>query len=176
MIKLTFAVLALTLAVSTPASADELQPVERVDLARYAGAWYEIASKPTFFQKGCVCTRQVLTARADGQLDVYNSCNKKTPQGKLRDIRGTAENVDPSSNAKFKVDFGFPWKGDYWIIGLAEDYSWAVVSDPGNTTLYILSKTPTLSQAAYDQAVASAAKQKDTSVLAKTRQADCTYP
>lgn len=168
-------ILTLVFSLFSLASA-ELKTVDYVDLSQYAGTWYQIARKPVIFEAGCVCSRQVLTPREDGLIEVYNSCNANSPNGKLRDIRGTAENIDTKTNAKFKVDFNRGFKGDYWIIGLADDYSWAVVSDPRNVSLYILAKTPTLSDEQYADAVAAAAKQRDTDVLRLTQQNGCTYP
>jgi apolipoprotein D and lipocalin family protein len=59
--------------------------------------------------------------------------------------------VDERSFAKLKVRFAPSWLswvpvvwGDYWIIGLAPDYSWAVVGDPGRKYLWILARTPRL--------------------------------
>lgn len=153
-----------------------LKTVDYVELSRYAGNWYQIARKPVLFEAGCVCSRQVLTPRSDGKVGVRNTCNFNDVNGRLIGIEGTAENVDAQSNAKFKVDFGLPFKGDYWIIGLADDYSWAIVTDPDNTTLYVLSKTPEMSDEKYNEAVSSAAKQRDVSVLKKTLQSGCSYP
>ncbi|MEO0336532.1 MAG: lipocalin family protein, partial [Pseudomonadota bacterium] len=103
-----------------------LETVEFVDLEKYAGAWYEMASNPQFFTPtDCMCTRQVLSPGEDGLIDVYNSCRRGEPDGEIRDIEGTARPLD-NSNSKLEVDFGLPFKGSYWVIGLAEDYSWAV--------------------------------------------------
>lgn len=155
---------------------DDLKTVDYVDLNQYAGTWYQIARKPVIFEAGCVCSRQVLTPTEDGKIAVYNTCNRQSTQGKLASISGEATIADTKSNAKLKVDFGLPFKGDYWIIGLAADYSWAVVSDPRNVSLYVLSKTPTLSEDAYQKAVEVAAEQRDVSVLTRTLQKGCVYP
>jgi apolipoprotein D and lipocalin family protein len=154
----------------------QLKTVPYVDPARYIGDWYQIAYNPLPFESGCVCSRQQLGLRPDGLLSVYNSCNDKTPQGPLREIWGTAEDVDPATHSKFLVDFGFPRKGDYWIIGLDTNYQYAVVTDPAGRSLYILSKTPTLSVEQYNEAVTSAAEQVDTTKLQQTLQQGCTYP
>jgi apolipoprotein D and lipocalin family protein len=154
-----------------------LETVPFVDVSRYLGTWYQIARNPLFFEQGCVCSRQVLSGpNKAGQVDVYNSCNINSPDGILREIRGTATNEDSTSNAKFKVDFNLPNKGDYWIIGLEENYQFAVVSDPSRKSLYILSKTPTLDPALYQQALDQVKDKIDTSMLLTTMQSGCTYP
>jgi apolipoprotein D and lipocalin family protein len=152
----------------------QLRTVPYVDVARYLGAWYQISRIPLPFEGNCVCSRQVLSL-GEGRVDVYNSCNEPTT-GELREIRGFATNDDTTTNARFTVDFGLPRLGQYWIIGLGEDYQYAVVSEPSLSSLYILSKTPTLSEELYEEAVALAAEQMDTSRLVMTPQMGCVYP
>ncbi len=153
-----------------------LQTVPYVDPAQYLGTWYQIARNPLFFERGCVCSRQVLSAEASGQIGIYNTCNDQTPTGRLQEILGTAVNDDPATNARFTVDFGLPNKGQYWIIALDPQYRYAVVSDPSLKSLYILSKTPDLAAGLYDEAVKQAAAQVNTSQLQKTLQMGCNYP
>lgn len=50
------------------------QVVSYVELNRYTGLWYEIASNPTAFEVGCVGTTAQYTARPDGIIDVENQC------------------------------------------------------------------------------------------------------
>lgn len=154
----------------------ELQTVDYVDVSKYLGTWYQIARNPLFFEGNCACSRQVLSTTSDSKIQVYNSCNDVTVTGPLREISGFATNEDPMSNSKFKVDFGLPKKGDYWIIGLGTNYEYAVVSDPSRRSLYILSKTPTLDPILFNEALAKASSQLDTSKLIMTIQQQCQYP
>ena len=155
----------------------EMTTVPYVDVNRYLGTWYQIARKPIFFENGCVCSRQVLSLQQDGTIGVYNSCRNETVDGDLRDIRGFATVDNPGENSRLTVDFGLPFKGRYWIIGLdTVNYAYAVVSDPNENTLYILSKTPQLESELYSAAVAAAALVTDTSRLELTTQAGCSYP
>jgi len=154
----------------------ELQTVPSVDLTQYVGRWYQIARNPLVFEGDCYCSQQTLTAQADGRVGVFNSCNKGSVQGTLDTISGFATSLDTTSNAKFEVDFGFPFKGQYWIIALDNQYRFAVVSEPTERALYILSKTPFLEQALIDEALLLASQQVDTSKLIFTVQQDCTYP
>lgn len=162
---------------SAAAQADDLKTVPSVDLAQYLGTWYQISRNVLFFEQDCsACSRQVLAALPDGTASVWNTCNQDTPAGKLITIKGTATSENPVTHAEFTIDFGLPHKGQYWIIGLAPDYHWAIVSDPSKKSLYILSKTPTLDAASYQAAVAEAATQLDTTQLQLTNQTGCTYP
>ena len=156
----------------------EIKTVPYVDLSRYVGDWYQISHIPMWFEGGnCSCARQRLTPSASGDsVDVFNSCNDGGPNGNLRTISGKAFVDDKQTNAKLTVDFNLPFKGTYWIIGLDAQYRYAVVTDEGGGSLYILSKTPRLSDALFKEALATAARQLDTSKLVLTEQKGCRYP
>ena len=142
-------------------AAAPLRTVERVDIGRYLGDWFEVARFPNRFQRQCVGgVRASYGARADGRIDVVTRC--RTERGE-DEARGVARIVDPRSNARLKVRFAPGWLswlpkvwGDYWIIGLADDYSWAVVGSPDRQYLWIVSRTPELGAAAFDRARAIA--------------------
>jgi apolipoprotein D and lipocalin family protein len=125
-----------------------LTSVQHVDLARYTGTWYEIAKIPNRFQKQCGSnTTATYILRPDGRLDVVNRCRKK--DGEMVEARGLAKVVDLQTNAKLKVSFvSFlgvrPFWGDYWILGLDENYQWVIVGSPGRKYGWILSRTPKL--------------------------------
>lgn len=126
-----------------------LETVAKVDLERYAGTWYEIASFPQSFQAGCTATVATYTARPDGEIDVLNSCRKDSLDGKEKSASGRARVTDRSTNARLEVSFFGPFWGDYWVIDLAEDYSFAVVGHPGRDYLWILSRTPTMDEGTF---------------------------
>jgi len=115
---------------------------DAVDLQKYAGKWYEIASYPMSFQKDCYCVTADYSITDKGYVKVYNSCRKGGVNGKKKDITGKAFPVEGTNNVKLKVQFFWPFKADYWVIDKAEDYSWAVVSGPNRKYLWILSRTP----------------------------------
>ena len=131
----------------------ELQTVPHVDVKKYAGKWYEIASFPQIFQRGCHCTTAEYTMTDKGYLIVENRCNRDSINGKQSYIKGKAFVEQNSGNAKLKVQFFFPFKAKYWIIDLADDYSYAVVSHPNRKYLWILSRTPKMSDAVYQQII-----------------------
>jgi apolipoprotein D and lipocalin family protein len=128
-----------------------LQTVPYVDLKKYSGKWYEIASYPQLFEKGCHCTTAEYTLSEKGYVIVENRCNRDSVKGKHSYIKGKAFVEKNSGNAKLKVQFFWPFKGKYWIIDLADDYSYAVVSHPNKKYLWILSRTPKMNDAVYQQ-------------------------
>jgi apolipoprotein D and lipocalin family protein len=143
-----------------------LATVSSVDLAKYMGRWFEIASFPQKFQKGCHCTTADYSMTDKGYVRVVNTCRKDAADGKVKTASGKAFVVEGSGNAKLKVQFFWPFRGDYWIIDLAEDYSYAVVGDPSRKYLWILARTPKLDEALYKEIVARiAAKDFDVAKL-----------
>ena len=130
-------------------SGPPLRTVDRVDLQRYLGKWFEIATIPMSFQKGCVGVTATYTARPDGAIGVVNRCRKLTLDGKERSISGKAWVVDARTNAKLKVRFFWPFSGSYWIIELDPEYRFAVVGHPSRDYLWILSRRPQMDEALY---------------------------
>jgi len=154
---------ALVVAMLAAAESPAVNTVAQVDLDRYQGTWFELARFPNRFQKQCEGdVRATYAKRSDGRLDVTNEC--RTHDG-MTTAAGIGRVVDATTNAKLKVRFApaalsflpFVW-GDYWIIGLASDYKWAVVGSPDREYLWILSRTPALSAEDLERARAAAAE------------------
>ncbi len=139
------------------------ETVTYVDINRYAGLWYEIAKIPNRFQRHCVeGTTAQYNLREDGRISVLNSCIEA--DGSRDEADGVAKIVDKKSNAKLKVSFfsilGIrPFWGDYWIIGLDEDYQYAVIGTSNRKYGWILSRSPELSEAHLDEAFSILVKQ-----------------
>jgi len=146
----TVIVLLVSCATGGPASAP-LAVVPQVDLGRYLGMWYEIASFPQRFQKGCSDSRADYRLRDDGRIEVLNSCVRN---GKVDTAKGKAWVVDKDTNAKLKVSFFWPFRGDYWIIELGKEYEYAVVSAPNMQYLWVLARSPKMDEVQYAGIVA----------------------
>jgi apolipoprotein D and lipocalin family protein len=133
--------------------------VPRVDLARYAGDWYEIAKYPNRFQRGCDGATATYTLRPDGRVDVVNRCTEDGPERRERTVRGVAKVVDPATGAKLSVTFFWPFSGDYWILGLGDDYGYAVVGSPDRRFLWILSRNPEMPEALWGRVLEEVRRQ-----------------
>jgi apolipoprotein D and lipocalin family protein len=165
--------LSLLLAGVALAAADKppVQTVPDVDLKRYAGVWHEIARYPNWFQKKCASdVTATYTLRPDGKITVLNQC--RTADGNIKKATGTAKLADKDGpNSKLKVTFFWPFYGDYWIIALDPEYRWVLVGAPGRDYLWVLSRTPQLSDDVYAQILEKAKAQGfDVGKLVKTRQ------
>lgn len=131
-----------------------VQTVPAVDIERYMGTWYQIAAYETSFNKGLVGVTAEYTLLADGSVQVYNKGYQDTLDGPPDEILGNAVVVDEQTRSRLKVTFpgvpNFPW-ANYLIVVLdAEQYQYAVVSDPLRYTLFVLSRTPQLDGATYE--------------------------
>ena len=129
--------------------------VKYVDLKKYVGLWYEVAKIPNSFQDQCIKnTTAKYTLTEDGEIKVTNSCIDE--DGEVDDASGVVRVVDKKSNAKLEVSFvsflGWrPFWGDYWIIGLDENYQWAIVGTPNRKYGWVLSRTPNLDNTTLDK-------------------------
>jgi apolipoprotein D and lipocalin family protein len=148
----TISIIIILLASCASPQNNDLPPlttVDQVDLNRYAGLWYEIAKIPNSFQDQCAYgTTAEYKIDEDNDIIVINSCYDE--KGKIDVAEGLAKVVDKNSNAKLEVSFfsilGIrPFWGDYWIIGLDEDYQWAIVGTPSRKYGWVLGRTQSLS-------------------------------
>lgn len=130
------------------ASLPPLKTVDHVDLSRYVGQWYEIARYPNNFQKGCLGGAARYSLRPDGEIEVLNSC-RDAETGDTRQAKGRAWLVDRTSNAKLKVSFFWPFRGDYWIIDLGKEYEYAVIGTPNRKYFWILARKSTMDDAQF---------------------------
>ncbi len=159
-------------------SQQPLEVVPSVDLSRYAGTWYEIARLPFKYQSQCVGNvTATYVLLDDGTIKVVNRCRKQNRE--VDEAVGLAKLAsDGGPNTKLKVRFApailsflpFVW-GDYWIIDLASDYSYAVVGEPNRKYLWVLSRTPVMGEITL-QGILDRAKQKgyDLTSLIRTEQ------
>lgn len=136
------------------APAAPLATVAGVDLARYAGRWYEVASLPNRFQAQCVADTQAQYRASGDDIEVINRCRRA--DGSVEAVTGVAKVVAGSANAQLRVSFFWPFYGDYWVLALAPDYRWALVGEPSRQFGWVLSRTPQLAPADLEAALARA--------------------
>jgi len=120
----------------------DLKTVATVDIEKYKGTWYEIARFEHFFEKGCKNVTATYELKSDGDIKVINRCTN-IKDNEQKEATGVAYAVD-ETNSKLKVSFFRPFYGDYYILDLADDYSYALVGSPSRELLWILSRTKTI--------------------------------
>ena len=132
-------------AVAGCGSEPSLDVAPHVDLSRFQGKWYEIASLPRTTQVDCYGTTAFYSPASDGSYSFVNQCNVASTNGPLRTVTMKATVPDQAVPAKLAVDVG-GYSGDYWILDVGSNYEYAVVGHPTRLYLWILSRTPTLDQ------------------------------
>lgn len=147
---------------STVSAVPVLEPIAEVDLKRYSGTWYQVALYPNRFQAHCVRdTTATYRGLPDGNVEVLNRCRKA--DGDLDEALGLARPLGQVADgvlrpARLQVSFLPTWLrwaqaignwgwGAYWVIQLAPDYRYAVVSEGEREYLWVLSRTPALAAA-----------------------------
>ena len=129
--------------------------VASVDLEQYAGTWYEIGRLPMYFQRNCARdVTATYTAKTDGSgIVVTNKCMDKDGSGIVAE--GMAKPVD-STGSKLKVTFLPSWirwlpvgRADYWVLARDANYQTALVGTPDNDYLWLLARSPNITQQTY---------------------------
>jgi len=156
---------------------EPLRVVPSVELPRYAGRWYEVARLPNRFEEKCAGdVTAEYTLKGGDRIKVVNRCRKR--DGRMTEAVGEAKLADRKGpNSRLKVRFApsflsvlpFVW-GDYQIIELAPDYTYAVVGAPDRKYLWFLSRTPHMDEATYQRlSEAARAQGFDVSRLIRTK-------
>lgn len=130
-----------------------LHTVEKVELDKYLGVWYEVARKPMYFQNKC--DRDVsatYTLNENGNIGVDNRCYSK--DGQLNESVGEAFIQNAPFNTKLKVSFlpeSVRWlpvgRGDYWVLKIDDAYQTVLVGEPRRRYLWVLSRSAQPDQA-----------------------------
>ncbi len=121
-----------------------LQTVQKVDINRYLGTWYEIARYEHFFEKDCKNVSANYSMLDEQTIKVVNRCTNMLTNEKKEAI-GRAYATD-YTNSKLKVSFFRPFYGDYWVMILDKNYDYVVVGTPSREYLWILCRKPILDE------------------------------
>lgn len=131
-------------------NSQKLTVVPAVDLNRYTGTWYEIARLPNSFERKLKCITATYTLRANGKIGVVNKGHLISDPEKVKSAKGVARIPDKNNPSKLKVQFFWPFSGDYWILELDDNYKWVLVGEPSLKYLWILSREKNLDEATYE--------------------------
>jgi apolipoprotein D and lipocalin family protein len=146
--------------------------VSNVDIGRYLGKWYEIARFPHRFEKDLVGVTANYVKRGDGKIDVINAGYDKTLEGEYKQARGKAKIPDKNDASKLKVSFFLFFYADYYILELdTVNYQYSLVGSKSDKYLWILSRTPMMTDGNYTMLVEKAKDRGyDVSKLIKVEQ------
>ncbi len=149
---------------------DGLSPVGGFEPERYLGKWYEIARLDHSFERNMTNVSATYTRGENGDIRVYNR-GFNTENQEWKDIEGKARFLGEETTGSLKVSFFGPFYGGYHIIELdQEDYTYAMVTGPTRSYLWILSRTREIDTALYAELVSVADRWGfDTSQLIKVQ-------
>lgn len=120
--------------------------VEAIDLDRFMGKWFVIASRATFLEEGAhnaIEEYQIAKKDPEGlhEIAISFNFNEDRFDGDVESIPQKGWIYNPKTNAHWKVSPFWPLKFDYLIIGIADDYSWTAVGVPNQAYLWIMART-----------------------------------
>ncbi len=121
-----------------------IEPVTDFDQERYLGTWYEIARLDHSFERGLSEVTATYRANPDGSIAVLNR-GFDQEEARWREAEGVARFVDSSTVAHLKVSFFGPFYGSYIVFELGENYEHAFVSGFNREYLWLLSRSPEVS-------------------------------
>jgi apolipoprotein D and lipocalin family protein len=126
-----------------------IKTVEYVDLNRFMGDWYVIANIPTFIEKDAYNAIESYRLEEDGTVATTFKFNKGGPDGTLKKYNPRGYIRDEASNAVWGMQFIWPFKSEYRIIYLSEDYSTTVIGRSKRDYVWVMAREPKISDGEY---------------------------
>jgi apolipoprotein D and lipocalin family protein len=127
-----------------------IKPVASIDLPRFMGKWYVIASIPTRFEKDAYNAVETYKLKADGNVDTTFRFRDGAFDTPVKSIHSTGYVKDGTGAAVWGVQVFWPIKAQYIVAYLKDDYSQTIVARDARDYTWIMSRTPTIPQADYD--------------------------
>ncbi len=137
------AALAMLAACATPAP---IRTVDYVDLERFMGDWYVIANIPTFVEKGAHNAVESYSMNDDGTIATTFTFREDGFGGELKQYNPRGFVRDTGSNAVWGMQFIWPFKAEYRVIYLTEDYSRTIIGRSKRDYVWIMARTPSIDE------------------------------
>lgn len=130
-----------------------IHTVDTVDLNRFMGDWYVIASIPTFIEKDAFNAMESYRIDDDGTVATTFRFNKGSLDGPVKEYNPRGFIRDKQSNAVWGMQFIWPFKAEYRIIYISEDYSQTVIGRTKRDYVWIMARTNTIPNTDYERIV-----------------------
>jgi apolipoprotein D and lipocalin family protein len=150
-IKIISAMLATVLLLLGCQSTKPIYTVSHVDLQRFMGDWYVVACIPTFIETEAYNALESYELNADGTIATTFTFNKGGFDGKLKTYQPKGFVVENTGNAVWKMQFIWPFKAEYRIIYLSDDYGQTVIGRSKRDYVWIMARTPSIPEDDYDR-------------------------
>ena len=125
--------------------------IERVDLHRFMGDWYVVANIPTFIEKEAHNAIETYELQKDGTIATTFKFNKGSLDGPLKTYSPKGFIRDKETNAVWDMQFLWPFKAEYRIVYLNENYTQTVIGRSKRDYVWIMSRSPSIPEADYDR-------------------------
>lgn len=125
--------------------------VPQVDLPKFMGDWYVIAAIPTAIETEAYNAIENYKLAQDGTIATTFTFNKGSFDGKLKTYQPRGFVVENSGNALWGMQFIWPIKAEYRIAYLDENYTQTVIARNARDYVWIMARTPDISDADYAQ-------------------------
>lgn len=126
-----------------------LDTVDYVDLERFMGDWYVIANIPTFVEKGAYNAVETYALNDDGTIATTFVFRKGAFDGKRKEHNPRGFVQDTETNAVWGMRFIWPFKADYRIVYLNDDYSQTVIARNKLDYVWIMARQPQIDESEY---------------------------
>lgn len=144
-------VILLTLTACGAAERRPMETVPQVDLARFMGDWYVIANIPTFVEKGAHNAVESYALNPDGTVATTFRFRKDAFDGPEKTYHPKGYVVPGTGNARWGMQFIWPFKGDFRIIWLEPDYSITVIGREKRDYVWIMARKPQIADEKLDE-------------------------
>jgi apolipoprotein D and lipocalin family protein len=150
---------------------EPIPTVPHVDLPRFMGPWYVIASIPTFLEKDAYNAVESYRLDADGTIAATFTFHKGGFDGTLKKMKPRGFVEDAESNARWGMQFVWPIKAEYLIAHLDADYTETIIARNARDYVWIMARSPQLGEPDYQRLVEAVARMGyDTSKLIRVPQ------
>ena len=144
----------LTIGCTSMRNLPEQKIVPHVEMQKFMGTWYVIASIPTIFEKNAYNAVEIYSWNEKEQrVDIDFSFNKDSFDGPIKKIPQTATIYNKETNSEWRVRPFWPLSFAYLIVDLAPDYSDTIIGVPDRKNVWIMARTKTIPEARYQQLV-----------------------
>lgn len=150
--KLVFLILSATICMGCQ-TMEPIHTVDHVDLNRFEGKWYVIASIPTYIEKEAYNAVESYRLTDDGTVETTFTFNKGDFNGPLKTYRPRGYIRDKQSNAVWGMQFIWPFKAEYRIIYLSDDYTETVIGRTKRDYVWIMARRPSISDDTYQRII-----------------------
>lgn len=126
-----------------------IPPVAQVDLPRFMGEWYVIAHIPTRLERDAYDAVESYELRSDGRVQTTFRYRNKSFNAPIKTMRPIGTVQPGSQNAVWGMQFVWPFKAEYVVVYLSDDYSQTIVGRSARDYAWVMARTPTLADADY---------------------------